>query len=130
MLFHAWKCVSTAIFDGVGIPEVPKHHLLWYRNSHWEPQRLLQELVFILFIVQLNSCVNWDGLCDHLRNFPLEDIFKLSTCGGAAEFCEWIQAWMHVYVSFLVNIRSSLLISMVVSCLYYCYGKHFFVCTN
>ena len=31
------------------------------------------------------SCPDWDGLCDHLRDIPWEDIFKLS---ASSEFCE------------------------------------------
>ena len=32
------------------------------------------------------SCADWDGLCDHLRDVPLEDIFKLSASAAASEF--------------------------------------------
>ena len=34
------------------------------------------------------SQVDWDGLCDHLRDVPREDIFKLGTSAPASEFCE------------------------------------------
>ena len=27
------------------------------------------------------SCADWDGLCDHLRDVPRADIFKLSASG-------------------------------------------------
>ena len=37
------------------------------------------------------SRANWDGLCDHLRDVPLEDIFKLSVSAAASKFCEWVQ---------------------------------------
>ena len=30
---------------------------------------------------------DWDGLCDHLRDVPWEDIFKLGV-SAAHEFCE------------------------------------------
>ena len=43
-------------------------------------------------------------LRDHLRDVPWEDIFKL----GATEFCEWFQVGIHVFVSIIVNLRSSL----------------------
>ena len=33
---------------------------------------------------------DWDGLCDHLRDVPWEDIFKLSASTAASEFCEWV----------------------------------------
>ena len=34
------------------------------------------------------SRADWDGLCDHLRDVPWEDIFKLSASAAASEFCE------------------------------------------
>ena len=35
------------------------------------------------------SCADWDGLRDHLRDVPWEDIFKLSAF--AAANCEWFK---------------------------------------
>ena len=34
------------------------------------------------------SRADWDGLCDHLRDVPWEDIFKLSASAAAREFCQ------------------------------------------
>ena len=36
------------------------------------------------------SCADWDGLHDHLRDVPWEDIFKLSASAAASEFWEWV----------------------------------------
>ena len=36
------------------------------------------------------SGTNWDGLCDHLRDGPWEDIFKFSASAAASEFWEWV----------------------------------------
>ena len=44
------------------------------------------------------SRADWDGLCDHLRDIPLEDIFKLSASAAASEFCEWVQVGIDVYI--------------------------------
>ena len=33
------------------------------------------------------SRADWDGLCNHLRDVPWEDIFKLGTSAAASEFC-------------------------------------------
>ena len=44
------------------------------------------------------SCANWDSLCDHLRDVPWEDIFKLSASDAASEFCEWVQVGIDVYI--------------------------------
>ena len=44
------------------------------------------------------SCTDWDGLCDHLRDVPWEDIFKLVASTAASEFCEWFQFGINVYI--------------------------------
>ena len=36
------------------------------------------------------SRADWDGLRDHLRDVPWEDIFKLGASAAASEFCEWV----------------------------------------
>ena len=53
------------------------------------------------------SCADWDGLRDHLRDVPWEDIFKLGASAATSEFCEWIQVGIDVY--HIENIRSSLI---------------------
>ena len=49
-------------------------------------------------IVYDHSRADWDGLRDHLRDIPWEDIFKLGACAAASEFCEWIQVEL-MYIS-------------------------------
>ena len=44
------------------------------------------------------SCVDCDGLRDHLRDVPWEDIFKLGASAAASEFCEWIPVGTDVYI--------------------------------
>ena len=44
------------------------------------------------------SRADWDGLRDHLRDVPWEDICKLSASAAASEFCEWVQAGIDVYI--------------------------------
>ena len=39
-------------------------------------------------IAHYYSCADWDGLCDHLRDVPWEDIFKLGASAAASKFCE------------------------------------------
>ena len=46
-----------------------------------------------------NSCTDWDGLCDHLRDVPWDDIFKLSASPAASKFCEWVQVGIDAYIS-------------------------------
>ena len=44
------------------------------------------------------SCADWDGLRDHLRDVPWEDIFKLSASAAARKVCEWVQVGFDVYI--------------------------------
>ena len=60
------------------------------------------------------SRVDLDGLRDHLRNVPWEDIFKLSASAAASEFCEWVQVGISGHASF---------ISIVSSCLRCCHSS-------
>ena len=53
------------------------------------------------------SHADWDGLCDHLRDVPWEDIFKLGASAAASEFCECVLELMYIY--HIKNIRSSLI---------------------
>ena len=44
------------------------------------------------------SSADWDDLCDHLRDVPWENIFKLSASAAASEFCECVQVAIGVYL--------------------------------
>ena len=44
------------------------------------------------------SHADWDGLGDHLRGVPWEDIFKLSTSAATSDFCDWVQVGIDVYI--------------------------------
>ena len=44
------------------------------------------------------SCADWDGLHDHLRNVPWNDIFKLGASAAASKFYEWVQVGIDVYI--------------------------------
>ena len=54
------------------------------------------------------SHADCDGLRDHLRDVPWEDIFKLGASAAASEFCGWIQVGF-MYIYHIENIRSSLI---------------------
>ena len=53
---------------------------------------------FPLTFHHIHSHADWDGLHDHLRDVPWEDIFKLSASAAASEFCEWVQVGIDVYI--------------------------------
>ena len=44
------------------------------------------------------SRADWDGLHDHFRDVPWEDIFKLGASAAASEFCEWVRVGIDVYI--------------------------------
>ena len=44
------------------------------------------------------SCADWEGICDQLRNVPLEDVFKLGASADANVFFEWAQAGTDVHI--------------------------------
>ena len=44
------------------------------------------------------SCAACDGLHDHLRGVPWEDVFKLSASAAASEFYVWVQVRIDVYI--------------------------------
>ena len=48
--------------------------------------------------VVYDYCADWDGLRDHVRDVPWEDIFKLSASAAASEFCELVQVGIDVYI--------------------------------
>ena len=39
------------------------------------------------------------SLCDHLRDVPWENIFKLGASAASSEFCELVQVGIDVYTS-------------------------------
>ena len=44
------------------------------------------------------SSADWDGLRDHMRDVPWEDIFKLGASAVAGEFCELVHVGIDVYI--------------------------------
>ena len=79
------------------------------------------------------SCAVYDGLCDHLRDVPWEDIFNLSASAAASEFCEWIQVGIDVCIphrKYQVKPRSSSPWFSGACAAAILHRNHFFVCTN
>ena len=55
-------------------------------------------------------CTDWDGLCDHLRDVPGDDIFKLGASAAISEFCEWFHVGTDTYIphrKYQVKLHSS-----------------------
>ena len=68
------------------------------------------------------SCADWDGLCDHVRDVPWEDMFKLVASAAASEFCEWVWLGTDVYIPQKIPVEASF-ISIVFSCLFCCHNS-------
>ena len=67
---------------------------------------------------------DWGGLCDHLRDVPWEDIFKLGASAAASEFCEWVQVGIDIYIYHSKKISGQAsLIPMVFNCLCCCHSS-------
>ena len=84
------------------------------------------------FVAYDYSCTDWDGVRDHLRDVPWEDIFKVSAFAAASEFCEWVQVGIDVYIpnhKYQVKPHSSPWFSAVCAAAIV-HRNHFFVCTN
>ena len=73
------SCSFEFLFSGASI------YVLQWISLQWEIQIMLYQ-----FLVSPHrpsksdySCADWDGLRDHLRDVPWEDIFKLSAFAAA-----------------------------------------------
>ena len=44
------------------------------------------------------SCTYWDGLRDHWRDVPWDNIFKRCASAAASELHKWIQVGIDVYI--------------------------------
>ena len=77
--------------------------LQWF-SLHWE--------ILIMLLSQFQKgmdasfyCIahdyyraDWDGIRDHLRDDPWDDVFKFSASAAASKFCEWVQVGIDVYI--------------------------------
>ena len=44
------------------------------------------------------SRTDCNGLCNHLKDVPWEDVFKLGASAAASKFSEWVQIGIDVYI--------------------------------
>ena len=57
-----------------------------------------QRDVLFHHITYAYSRADWDSLQNHLRDVPLDDIFKLGASAADDEFCVWDQVGIDVYI--------------------------------
>ena len=78
--------------------------VLQWLSLHWQNQIMLLSFHWLSvklktgYPVSLHSLADWYGLHGHLRDFPWENIFKLSYSTAASEFCVWVQVVIDVYI--------------------------------
>ena len=78
------------------------------------------------------SHVDWDGLCDYLRDVSWENIFKLGASAAARQFPEWVQVGTDVYIphsKYQVKHHSSPCFSAAYAAAIV-HRNHFFVCSK
>ena len=83
---------STMAFPPLGISD---HVVVSVSNDF--PTNSKQDAPFH-HVAQDYSRADWNGLRDHLRDAPWEDILKLSGFAAASDFCEWVQVGIDVYI--------------------------------
>ena len=86
-------CSSTMVFPPLGNSD----HVIVSVSIDF-PINSEQDTLFH-YVAYDYSRAGWDGLRDHLRDVPWEDIFKLSASATTGEFSEWVQARIDVYIS-------------------------------
>ena len=77
-------------------------------------------------------CADWDSLCDHFRDNPWKNIFKLSVSAAASEFYDWVQVGIYVCIphwKYQVKPHSSPWFSASYTAAIV-HRNHFFVCTK
>ena len=89
-LLHLFFSSDTSICSAMAFPSLGNSDHVVVSFSIDFPTNSQQDAPFhrIAYDYSRADC---DGLRDHLRDFPWEDIFKLSTSTAACEFWEWVQ---------------------------------------
>ena len=88
---------DTSIFSTMAFPPLGNSdHVVVSVSIHF-PINSKQDTLFHRMTYEY-SRADWNGLRDHLRDIPWEDIFKLSASAAASEFCEWVQVGTDLYI--------------------------------
>ena len=76
------RICSTMAFHPLGISDhvVASVSIDFPSNSQWD--------TLFHHIAYKHPHADWDGLHDHLKYVPWEDIFKIGASAAASEFCE------------------------------------------
>ena len=80
---------GTSIFSAMAFPPLGNSDHVFVSVSNDSPSNSQRDVPFHLIAYDY-SCADWDGLCDHLRDVPWKDIFKLGASAAASEICDWV----------------------------------------
>ena len=78
-------------------------------HTHKEMPRFIAKTILMLI----------DSLCDHLRDVPWQNIFKLNASAAASELCKWFQVEIDPYIPHCTYQVLSLIISIVLENLFH-----------
>ena len=92
-LFFSWR--QYLFYNGFS--SIGKFWSCSCLSFHWLSVKLKQDAKFHR-IAYYNSRADWDGLRDHLRDVPWDDIFKFSASATASKFCDRFQVEIDVYI--------------------------------
>ena len=99
LLFWIYLFLDTSICSTMAFPPSGNSEHVVVSVSIDVPSNSQQDALFHRIDYDY-SCADWDSLCDHLRDVPWEDIFKLGTLAAGGEFCEWVQVGIDVYIPY------------------------------
>ena len=95
---------DASICSAIGFPPLGNSDQVVVSVSIDFPQNSQQDALFHCLAYGY-SLADWNGLCDHFRDVPWEDIFELGGSSAASELCDRIQVGIDVHEE---NIRSNL----------------------
>ena len=88
---------DTSICSTMAFPQLGNSDHVVVSVSIDVPSNLQQDALFHC-IGYDHSHADWDGLHDHLRDVPWDDILKPGSSPAASEICEWAQVVIDVYI--------------------------------
>ena len=96
-LLYLFISSDTSICSAMAFPPLGNSDHIVVSVSIDFPTNSQQDAPFHLIAYDY-SHADWDGLCDHLRDVPWEDTFKLGASAAASEYCKWVQVGIDVYI--------------------------------
>ena len=104
----AWDLFLENSVDSYFLPFTGKFWSCCCLSFHWLSIKFKRKSPFRRIAYDYSSAdADWDRLCNHLRDVPWEDIFKLGAYAAPCEFCQWVQVAINVLAKLLGSHRLS-----------------------